>query len=509
MPSHDQTDRSFGLELHDSFAGGDHIRIDHPLAVEMESVPEAHLAFNLVQHVESYDPHDFETTSTELVIVEDRSIDLDDQPEISRAEDAPLTDQGADTIEIDSAEAEIDADAGEQQASDPPEPEIETTWGFDVGDDRPDIGTGASVTMVDEEAGDQTHVAVITPESVPAASEQSIRALFGVEFGLPASTDLQELKPGMFPVGVPGGLDGDTAGETPAPTVETQDKEATAVDGTDEGPSGDDEASSCPDDSFLNNRLQVTTGSDRTESEPLEPGGEDMPADEEYATLKFQSAPQLDSTTAGAAAPESTDGTFAAAWEVDAFCWPDVCAQLDTAADGQLRESGAEIAAAARQGLKVLAVTSVYRDEGRTTLAMSLARHAAAAGCRVALLDADMAKPDLAEQLGLESPCNWHVVASQQQSLAEAAVYSLEDGVTLFPLTAPLSREFDLVVMDLYPMEVHAVPVLRDSQRSPIDMAVVVRDIRSTSEQRTLETVQKLRNAGVKAVGIAENYRVT
>ncbi len=335
------------------------------------------------------------------------------------------------------------------------------------------------------------------------------------------------MKPGMFPVGVPGGAGGETAGEAPVTTVETHKDEASADDGPDECPSEDDEASSCPDDSYLNNRLQVATGSERPEAEPAEPDSEDMPADEECATLKFQSGTQADVTTAAADTAEAAGGTFAAAWEVDAFCWPDVCAQLDTAANGQLRESGAEIAAAARQGLKVLAVTSVYRDEGRTTLAMSLARHAAAAGCRVALLDADMAKPDLAEQLGLESPCNWHIVARQQQSLAEAAVYSLEDGVTLFPLTTPaaddlgvldenllvetlrtLAGEFDLVVMDMYPMEVHAVPVLRDSQRSPIDMAVVVRDIRSTYEQRTLETVQKLRNAGVKAVGIAENYQV-
>ncbi len=148
-PLSDQTDGAFDPQLHGYFAGGDHIRIDQPVAVEMESVPEAHLAFSLVQHVETYDPHDFDSAPTELVIVEDRSIDLDDQPEISGAEDAPLTDHGADTTEVDTTEAEIDADVDEQQAPDPPEPEIETTWGFDVGDVRPDVGQGASVTTVD------------------------------------------------------------------------------------------------------------------------------------------------------------------------------------------------------------------------------------------------------------------------------------------------------------------------------------------------------------------------
>ncbi len=261
------------------------------------------------------------------------------------------------------------------------------------------------------------------------------------------------------------------------------------------------------------------------EPDPGESDTEDSGLADSDAVPVYQPWPQLEPMTLETALPGAVEGKFGAAWEVDAFCWPEVCAQLDSASNGQLQESGEEIAAAARQGLRVLAVTSIHRQEGRTTLALSLARHAAAAGCRVALLDADAGNPELARQLGLESPCSWHDVAREQQPLTEAAIYSLEDGVTLFPLTTPadghigamddavllqtlhgLSGWFDLIVVDMYPVELHPTARFSIGEKCLVDMAVVVRDTRSTGREQTLQAVAGLREAGVKAVGVAENY---
>jgi Mrp family chromosome partitioning ATPase len=526
----DVSDPSVTLIMHDLYEEGDRIRIDSRPAPETPVVPESHLVFGIVQHVESYDPLDHEAMAAEAVIVEDRTIGVvDDETEAPLTEDTRSADEGilqGEAKEL--VDVEIESDPVVEDSHEEREPEIETSWGYDVGNDRPDIGQGATIEFVDEEANDTTHMSVIVPEAVDRASDESIRALYGVEFGLPASTDLQDLKPGTFPVPVPG----TPAVIPPAHEVSTPMEESEAAEASPSDSSSEDIATDedlPPADSSLTNHMGLST--EVGEQEPAEPLEFDEPeteADEGESVPAYQPWPQLEPMTLGADSPETSDGKFGAAWEVDAFCWPEVCSQLDTAANGQLRESGAEIAAAAKQGLKVLAVTSVHREEGRTTLALSLARHAAAAGIRVALVDADAGNPELARQLGLEAPCSWHDVARQKQSLTEAAIFSLEDGVTLFPLAEStdgdlhavddnvlaqtlraLTHLFDLIVVDMYPIDVHPSPMFNACDACPVDMAVVVRDSRSTDQQQTVQAVQRIRKSGVKAVGIAENFGPT
>ncbi len=245
-------------------------------------------------------------------------------------------------------------------------------------------------------------------------------------------------------------------------------------------------------------------------------------ADTAEATITLPPA-ELESAVAAAMERRRLE-PFTSAWEVDAFRWPELCQQLDEQTGGKLRQSGEELFVATGDGLKVLVVSSTSRREGRSTLALALAQNAARAGSHVALLDADAGNPELAHRLGLESPCDWYEVALRGQSLCEAAVTSLEDGVTLFPLTCPndelsgvqdqvlartlgeLSRYFDLVVVDLPPTA--ALPKGRGSADlpCPIDMAVVIRNVQTTPQDLTLTTVSTLRNLGVRAVGVIENF---
>jgi Mrp family chromosome partitioning ATPase len=217
---------------------------------------------------------------------------------------------------------------------------------------------------------------------------------------------------------------------------------------------------------------------------------------------------------------------FRAAWEVDAFRWPEICCALDAATGGKLTQSGDELHVATHDGLKVLAVTAASGGEGTTTLALALARAAAQAGSRVALLDADTAQPDLARRLGLEPPCDWRE-AARRQSPTEAAIVSRQDAVTLFPLIdrdapagpradaallsdmlARLRPHFDLVIIDLPPLPLR--PESDQYQRLDpgrgIDMAVLVRGVPTTSIDQTLRAAAQLRATGVRAVGIVENF---
>ncbi|MGM0490715.1 MAG: hypothetical protein ACQESR_28645 [Planctomycetota bacterium] len=225
-------------------------------------------------------------------------------------------------------------------------------------------------------------------------------------------------------------------------------------------------------------------------------------------------------------------GPFAAAWEVDAFRWPELCWQLDEQTGARLEQAGRELFAATRDGLNVLAVTSSSRLEGRTTAALALARSAMLAGASVAVVDADFGNPELARRVGMDAPCDWCEVVGRGECLSEAAVTSLGDRVTLVPkkfgeacesggplelllsMLSDLARYFDLVVVDLPPAfsegtvlgEAAVQAVGKTLTSCPIDMAVVVRNVRETPRDQCMATVSSLRGLGVQAVGVIENY---
>jgi Mrp family chromosome partitioning ATPase len=212
-------------------------------------------------------------------------------------------------------------------------------------------------------------------------------------------------------------------------------------------------------------------------------------------------------------------------WEVDAFVWPEVVLRLSDISHAQLSQTGEALATAVQDGLRVVVVTSAVGQEGRTTVALALARAAAAAGSRVALVDLDSQHPDLARQLGIESPCDWPEILSAGQSLSEAAVASVAEGVTLFPRVAPsqqlaaqldarllstvlsdLQRCFDLVIVDAPEIENLVAETLLGGGAAAVDMAVLVRDAQRTTRDDCLAAAARLRPLGVRAVGIVENF---
>jgi Mrp family chromosome partitioning ATPase len=210
---------------------------------------------------------------------------------------------------------------------------------------------------------------------------------------------------------------------------------------------------------------------------------------------------------------------FAPAWEVDRFCWPEDVDQLfETQAD-YFDYAGKKLLAASREGLKTLAITAACSGEGATTMAMSLSRAAANAGAKVVLLDGNFRNPELGDRLGVDFSCGWQVVAAGETPLSEAAIAGLEENITLLPSAtgeaaagiqslgdgrvAPLLRqalgECDLLIIDAGQED------LGDIARA-IDGAIVVRDVRTTFEQQTLNIATLLKEQGVKAVGVAENF---
>lgn len=248
-------------------------------------------------------------------------------------------------------------------------------------------------------------------------------------------------------------------------------------------------------------------------SQPVEPAARSAPVPE----------PEADVTARPAVANQQSRirSPFAAVWEVDRFLWPAVCNELREAAGPNLESAGQNLVAACRAGLNVLAISGRSRGEGRSTIALTLARAAAAAGGRVALIDADLHRPCLAAQLQVETPASWLDTAVSREPLEEAAIRSLEDSLTLFPLmpattsanvTEPFSQlvrrlvnHFELLILDAPPAAEIAGPT-GYLNGSLLDAALVVHDLRYPSPEATQQAVNILYRSGIESVGIVENF---
>ncbi|MEX2174833.1 MAG: cellulose synthase operon protein YhjQ/BcsQ [Pirellulaceae bacterium] len=228
---------------------------------------------------------------------------------------------------------------------------------------------------------------------------------------------------------------------------------------------------------------------------------------------------------------ESEQGETSAAndcvpvWEVDRFQWPAAVERLVSDKTGYFGQASERLLAAVADGLKILAITGSRRGEGRTTLALCLARAAAKAGIHVAVVDADFARPQLAAKIGLDFTHGWQDAAIGEVPLSETAIRSLADNITILPLEASAARAalsladprvtatlraaaatFELVIVDLGPLNTGDGELFPPGEGCPLDAAIVVRDLRYASAAESEAVGERLYRAGIEAVGVAENF---
>jgi Mrp family chromosome partitioning ATPase len=235
--------------------------------------------------------------------------------------------------------------------------------------------------------------------------------------------------------------------------------------------------------------------------------------------------PEAKAPTIEPPAPTVPKRPYVPLWEVDRFTWPALCDKLMHDPNGYFASASNKLLSVVRGGLKVLGITGSRRGEGRTTLALCLARAAAQAGIHVALVDADFARPQLANMLGLETAYGWQEAATGKIPLSEAAVKSLADRLTVLPLEVSTSTSklsladprvtatlrataatFELVIVDLGPLGTSNEPLFPPGENCPLDAAVVVRDVRYALVNESRAAGDRLYDAGIEAVGIAENF---
>jgi Mrp family chromosome partitioning ATPase len=173
----------------------------------------------------------------------------------------------------------------------------------------------------------------------------------------------------------------------------------------------------------------------------------------------------------------------------------------------------------------VIAVTSFGRCEGRTTLALALARLACGINARVGLVDGDIEHADVAQQLSLAFDQGWESW-EQHTPLGEVAVVSIREQLTLLPIGPKsgsraepqiqqraqtmldvLRSHLDLVFVDAGPMYIAAHRWFRSDHPLGFDAALVIRDVRQSNVDQVDDVCCRLIQAGIQDAAIIENFQ--
>lgn len=259
-----------------------------------------------------------------------------------------------------------------------------------------------------------------------------------------------------------------------------------------------------------------------SESEPAWPSGRTTPT-RPAAVDPSQSRISLSTYSGALAYPQ----TVRARHEVDRLRWPAECGALSLDASIDWNWFVDHLAMHMGLGQKTIALTSLERGVGRTTVCLTLARKLAARGLRPLVVDADCQQPDLARVCHLELYSGWGEVMLGEVPLEESLVASIDDGVTLMPWRGTETRlsqlaasprvatsfgllrnHYDLVLIDAPPLSSDAAiaELAGFAEAIALDAVYVLHDARHAVKPALGSMCEKLRQAGLSVDGLIENF---
>lgn len=172
--------------------------------------------------------------------------------------------------------------------------------------------------------------------------------------------------------------------------------------------------------------------------------------------------------------------------------------------------------------LKVLAISSAVPDEGKTTTSLCIARIAAMAGQRVIVVDCDLRRHSLSEEVGVRGNASLLDVLIGEAQWRDAIVQDPESEAHVLPasnarfsprdvfesqamarLMEELRANYDLVVLD-------SAPVLAIAETRTVaghaDLTLVVVRSDKTPAGAVRTALKELKHAGADVAGVALNY---
>lgn len=211
-------------------------------------------------------------------------------------------------------------------------------------------------------------------------------------------------------------------------------------------------------------------------------------------------------------------GELEPAYEVERFEWPAVVTSLAGEAAAELSDLIHELLPD-RRG--TLLVTGCRRGEGRTSIALLIARHLARSGQRVLAIDADVERPYLAASLATDAELGWNEILNGG-SPEQAMIESLRDRLVILPLRkamdgatqaatilndmgGELSHKFDVLCIDTGPLVEGGADRIHFGH-TPLTAAIVVRDVRHSRLEQSHAVGRKFVKLGVSRWAIIENF---
>lgn len=161
----------------------------------------------------------------------------------------------------------------------------------------------------------------------------------------------------------------------------------------------------------------------------------ESPVAESVDDLKLPSLVNEHRPLSSFATPRPTPSpAFKPVFEVDEFHWPTITTDLVTQSKHLLAPVVDLLTNIAKEGRSLVGIAGAVNGVGTSTVVMCLARLIAESQHTVAVVDANFSRANLAKSLGLEFDTGWNDVLVGSIPLAESAVASLRDQMTLVPL---------------------------------------------------------------------------
>jgi len=184
----------------------------------------------------------------------------------------------------------------------------------------------------------------------------------------------------------------------------------------------------------------------------------------------------------------------------------------------QLRAIRLALVRKGRSGMTSVGITSARPNEGKTTLAISLARAAAMAGSRTLLVDADIRRASVSRMMGLPQHVGLVEVLRRKTTLDEALILDAASGMYVLPagdttdnrqdlfaaahigaLLAEAENRFDLVIFDAAPALAVTDARLLLRQVDEVLMALRWND---TPRQTAAATLKRMRALDIEPLGV-------
>ncbi len=171
---------------------------------------------------------------------------------------------------------------------------------------------------------------------------------------------------------------------------------------------------------------------------------------------------------------------------------------------------------------KTILITSPTRDEGKTTLALSLARNTAQLGVRTLLMDCDLRAPSVLNKLNLEAQNGLVEVLTGKVEIKDAVIKDNVTNLHVLPTIAPMGQKatdllfspqtsdlmldlqeiYDFIVIDTAPIQpVQDTRVLA----SIADSVAITLSCNETKRIDAQKTIAKLKAVDANIVGVIFN----